>query len=140
MIMPEQLRDFGAWLTGGATALFAIIKLVEAVISYVSSKTSGDVASFESVLKAHVGLLDDCRQSVTELRAAEHRRDELHAAAMAAKEAAHNMARGEWDRERRDHERDRHELYRRIIECEGIIRRHGWDDPRREPRVKKREA
>jgi len=137
--MPEQLRDFGAWLTAGTGLLYGVIKLIQALIAYISGKTSGDVASFESVLKAHVGLLEDCRRTCDDLRQAEERREEIHAKAMATKEAAYAMARSEWDRERRDHERDRHELYRRIIECEGIIRRHNWDDPRKEPR-KKREA
>lgn len=132
--MTATLRDFTLWLTAATGALYALVKLVQTAIGYIGNRSKGDLATFESVMKAHVALLADCRTTCDQLRAAEQRKEEAHALALQAKDTMLRREREEREKERDGYYREVAQAHRRVYELEGILRREGWREPRREPR------
>lgn len=123
----EALRDYTLWFTALSGALYAVIKLLQSAIKYLSTKTGGDVATFESVTGQLNKMLLDCRETCERLKVVHEAREEHWRQQVTNREAS-ILA----DRQHFLEQIAR--LNRQLYECEGILQRKGWSDTREKPR------
>jgi hypothetical protein len=101
-----ELGEFAGW----AGLVIAVIGVLPKLVSTI---TRGKVGRFETILKAQDNLLDDCREECEKV----------------TKDLQHE--RTERIREREHFYQQLTRVNNHIYECEGILRRNNWKDPRR---------